>query len=184
MSNLGKWAPWYDSLTADDKPQPYGASPTYEMGAEWLKDCLTVEDWGCGLGWARQYYRADQYYGVDGTDSPYADEVDDLATRDCDLVPGIFMRGVIEHDYHWEKILDNAYRLFLERMCLVLFTPMVMDGPQELAFVEEIGVPDLSFSWQNIVSSFREHRIRRWDVKVIESPHTGYGVETIFRMEK
>lgn len=184
MSNLGRWAPWYSSITAADKPQPYGSSPTYEMGAEWLKDCAVVEDWGCGLGWARQFYKEGQYVGIDGTASPYADEVDDLAVRDSPTVPGIFMRGVIEHDYRWDRVLSNAYRLFTERMCLVLFTPMVMDGPQQLAFVEKIGVPDLSFSWDNITAAFEEHLIRRWDVRVIESPHAGYGVETIFRLEK
>lgn len=186
MTNLGKWEPWYGKLTADDKPQPYGASPTYEMGAEWLKDCAAVEDWGCGLGWARQYYREGQYRGVDGTDSPYADEVGDLATRDCDPVPGIYMRGVIEHDYRWDKILRNACRLFTERMCLVLFTPIVLKGPQELAFVEEIGVPDLAFSHRNIAECLVGTHGSQidWDLEVIESPNTGYGVEAVFRMEK
>lgn len=184
-SNLNKWDPWYKGLTKADKenPQPYGTSPTYEMGAEWLKDCAVVEDWGCGLGWARQFYREDQYVGIDGTKSPYVDEIDDLAVRDCDLVPGIFMRGVIEHDYRWEKILNNAYRLFTQRMCLVLFTPMTRKGPVELDFMKQIGVPDLSFSYHNIIFPAYDHEIY-WETETIESLGTGYGVETIFYMEK
>jgi hypothetical protein len=184
-SNLGKWDPWYKDLTAEDKPQPYGASPTYEMGAQWLKDCAVVEDWGCGLGWAKQYYRPDQYFGVDGTKSPYADVVADLALYvPSDAAPGIFMRGVIEHDYRWDLILANAYRSFTQRMCLVLFTPMVRVGPWQQAFVESIGVPDLSFSYFNIVGPMQDAGILRWETETIASPNTGYGVETIFYLEK
>lgn len=183
-SNLGKWTPWYGELAPDAAPQAYGDSDAYTIGAEWLKNCAVVEDWGCGLGWAKQFYRPDQYRGVDGTASPFADEVDDLAVRDCDPVPGIFMRGVIEHDYRWDRILVNAYRLFTQRMCLVLFTPMVLRGPKEIAFVEPIGVPDLSFSIRNIVELVRSKDPISYAMRQIESPNTGYGVETIFFMEK
>lgn len=188
MSNLGRWEPWYASLTPDALPRPYGGSASYEMGARWLKDCPTVEDWGCGYGWARQFYAEGQYRGIDGTVTPFADEVADLAVRDAPGAAGIFMRGVVEHDYRWAKILDNAYRSFAQRMCLVLFTPMVLDGPKEIDFVTAIGVPDLSFSYANILDPMRRKAAGSGSIKVLierlESPDTGYGQETVFLMEK
>lgn len=189
-SNAGLWAPWYAGLPADAAPRPYGASETYQMGADWLKGCTTVQDWGCGFGWARQFYRPDQYLGVDGTASPFADVVVDLAgLRPVDrtnLLPmpeGIFMRGVIEHDYNWATILGNAYRWFERRMCLVLFTPIALHGPVELDFVNEIGVPDLSFSMRNITGPLHARKID-YLVQTVVSPDTGYDVETIFFMER
>ena len=189
MSNVGRWAPWYSSLPPNSSPIAYGDSEAYRLGADWLKDCAVVQDWGCGLGWARQFYRADQYVGIDGTESPFADVVADLASPlDLGVAgwgrEGIFMRGVIEHDYNWEKILAHAYRTFTERMCLVLFTPMVLRGPEQIAFVQKIGVPDLSFSLRNIIEPMREHESIDWKIVEISSPNTGYGVETLFFMEK
>jgi hypothetical protein len=183
MSNLGKWAPWYAGLAPDTPAQAYGDSESYRIGAEWLKDCAVVEDWGCGLGWFRQFLPYPlRYVGIDGTASPFPDIVADLAEYTSET-EGIFMRGVIEHDYQWQKILRNAYKSFTWRMCLVLFTPMVDEGPKEIAFVDEIGVPDLSFSLANVLYPLVAGAVVA-DIREIESPNTGYGGETIFLMEK
>lgn len=76
---LGAWAPWYAAIDADATPQPYGDSASYRLGASWLERCALVEDWGCGLGWLRRFVPPGRYRGVDGTASPFADEVVDLA---------------------------------------------------------------------------------------------------------
>ena len=182
MSNLGKWAPWYDQLAPDAEPEPYGATPTYEMGARWLKDCGRVEDWGCGKGWMRTVVRSQQIYiGIDGTSSPFVDEVADLVdyrSSEC----GIFMRGVLEHDYRWVQILANAIASFSHRMALVLFTPMIDKGVKEIGFTQELGVPDLSFGQETLMVYFGQLPFCAW--RDIESPGTAYGVERIYFLEK
>lgn len=45
MSNLDRWAPWYDGAT---EQLPYsGDEVAYLAAADWLEG-LAVEDWGCG----------------------------------------------------------------------------------------------------------------------------------------
>lgn len=177
MTNLGKWERWYAMVT---DPEPYGNSPTYAMGAEWL-DGLEIEDWGCGKGWMRNFVDEALYTGIDGSASPFADAVVDLVHYDSN-VEGIFMRHVLEHDWRWFYILGNALRSFTKRMFLVLFTP-TSDVTHEIAWNEDPGVPDISFSIADIT-----HICSLYDVAVtveaIDSPSTQYGCETIFRMEK
>lgn len=186
-SNLGKWAPWYKGIPAGAEPRPYGTTPTYAMGAEWLKDCQLVADWGCGMGYFRKFVKPEQtYVGLDGTASPFSDVVVDLAEYRRGGMDGIFMRGVIEHDYRWRAILENAVASFTDRMCLVLFTPMLPDDfptlldPKQIAFVEEIGVPDLSFSMTHLDQYVGRHLVRFEDLK----SDTGYGGERVIYLEK
>ena len=47
MSNMGKWDGRYGSLVG---PEPYGTTESYRIGAEFLRDCATVEDWGAARG--------------------------------------------------------------------------------------------------------------------------------------
>lgn len=182
-SNLGKWEPWYKDIPNGSPPRPYGNSPTYEMGAKWLEDCWLVEDWGCGMGWFRLFLKPNQgYIGLDGTLSPFVDYVVDLAKYTAKRnVPGIFMRGVLEHDYNWRTILTNAVESFTHRMCLVLFTPMDR-FPEQLAYNEEIGVPDLSLRMSDVVSIIDWGGIR-WKWEDVQSD-TGYGQERVFYLEK
>ncbi len=72
MVNEGKWADWYQGV---EKPWPYGDTTTYEIGAPWLDGCALIEDWGCGAGWLRTLVPPDRYRGIDGTSSPFCDEV-------------------------------------------------------------------------------------------------------------
>jgi len=181
VSNLGKWAPWYSQLAPDAEPEPYGATPTYEMGAHWLRNCATVEDWGCGKGWMRKLVVPMRYIGIDGTASPFADRVADLVDYRSEGA-GIFMRGVLEHDYRWEKILANAVMSFFHRMALVLFTPMVDEGFTEIGFTKELGVPDLSLGHNLLMVYFEPLAFCAW--RDIESPGTAYGVERIYFLEK
>lgn len=175
MSNLGRWAGWYADL---DEPEPYGLTPTYQLGADYLTDCALVEDWGSGRGWMRTLIPPERYRAIDGTSTPYTDVVVDLETY-TSSVPGIFMRHVLEHNYEWRTVLANACQSFTERMVLVLFTPLV-EETHELTFVADPGVPDLAFSLRDIAAHLAPFA---WRHDVLESD-TEYGVETIFYIER
>jgi hypothetical protein len=173
VSNVGKWDVAYADATVD--PQPYGASRSYELGAAALADCITVEDWGCGLGWFKQFHIG--CIGVDGSDSPHADVVDDLATRRSS-VEGIFMRHVLEHNYQWQTVLDNALASFTRRMVLVIFTPWTKQVPHhELRFEADYGVPTLALNRRTLVDRFGN---LEWSQQTIASPETFYGWEAVF----
>jgi len=65
-------------------------------------------------------------------------------------------------------------------MCLVLFTPM-SDETREIAWNEEIGVPDISFRHEDIVEAFGPGV--RYTFEDIKSD-TGYGGERLYYLEK
>jgi hypothetical protein len=176
VSNVGKWDTAYADASTD--PQPYGASRSYELGAAALADCVTVEDWGCGLGWFKQFLPDTvTYVGVDGSASPHADVVDDLLTRQT-TVEGIFMRHVLEHNYDWELVLDNALASFTGRMVLVVFTPWTKQVPHhELRFEDAYSVPTLALNRRTLVDHFEGFD---WRQETIESPETFYGWEAVF----
>jgi hypothetical protein len=172
-TNLGKWERWY----VDAESHPYGSEETYKLGAEFLKGCAVVEDWGCGLGWMRQFVRG-CYVGIDGSLSPYADKIVDLATYRSQT-PGLFMRHVLEHDYRWKRILGNAIASFTERMVLVLFTPL-QDQTRQLAFADDPGVPDIGFALADLTPFFEG---LEWKVQTLETA-TQYGIETVFCLQR
>ena len=119
MSSVGAWADHYATLR---EPISYGNEATYQAAADWTSDCVLVEDWGCGMGYLRRFIDPDRYRGIDGSWSPFADEVADLTVYRSH-VEGIVLRGVLEHDYEWVKILDNAVASFIKRLFIALFTP-------------------------------------------------------------
>lgn len=174
-TNLGKWDRWFHGI---EEPQAFGGDQTYKLGAEFLEDCLLVEDWGSGKGWLTNHIERERYRGLDGSQTPYADEVVDLADYRSE-VPGIFMRHVLEHDYRWEQILTNAVESFTERFVLVLFTPL-SEKTHEIAFSKNPGVPDLSFSADDIVAHFKGCEFQQEQVKT----ESQYGSETVFLVEK
>ena len=176
--NLGRWGPWYKHIMPGAEPRAYGVSDAYRLGAEFLSPCNMIEDWGCGMGYLRTLLPPEKYRGIDGTHSPHADVVTDLADY-ISRTSGIFMRGVIEHDRRWHKILTNAIQSFTQRMVLVLFTPM-SDETKEISFNEELGVPDISFALEDIAMYFAG---LKWSTGYIKSD-TGYGGETLFYLEK
>ncbi len=152
-SNVDKWNRWYHIGLEREEPQPYGDATTYKLGADFLADCDTVEDWGCGKGFLTKFVDPGRYRGIDGSQTPFADHVGDLATyrppRDPD---GIFMRHVIEHDYRWELILRNAVHSARHKLVLILFTPLADPrvGTHEISFVPP-GVPNLSFALDDLL---------------------------------
>lgn len=174
----GKWDPWYS--TASDNPKAlYFDSPTFKLGADWLKDCSLVEDWGCGLGWMKTYI-PDRYRGLDGTDSPNCDEVVDLRLYHSQ-VPGIFMRGVLEHNLEWPRVLKNFLKSFSSRAALVLFTPMSEGPTHQIAWVPKIEVPDMSFNHEELISYFPENVT--WEFQDL-SGSSIYNVERIYFLER
>lgn len=181
MSNLGKWDHLYSVTDPARSPEFYGDSLSYRMGANLLADCTHVEDWGCGLGWFPQFLQPGiEYTGVDGSCSPRADVIDDLVTRETS-VEGIFMRGILEHNYDWPALLANALRSFTKRFVLVTFTPFTDVSPhEELRFEEAFGVPTLALNHDFLVGHFE---LFRWSEETIESAETAYRTETIFTIE-
>lgn len=179
MTNLGKWDRWYYGLRKND-PQPYGDTVTYQLGAEWLKDCSLIEDWGCGKGWFSKFVPAEKYVGIDGSHSPFATLTRDLVNYTSN-VPGIFMRHVIEHNYEWKTLLNKALISFQERMVLILFTPLV-EETHEVFYNHDPGVPDMAFSLKDLVELFEAAGVS-YHYETVSS-HTNYGEETIFYLEK
>jgi hypothetical protein len=173
-SNVGKWNRWYASLT---EPQAYGDTITYEWGAKFLEDCPLVEDWGCGKGWMRRFIPEDRYVGLDGSHSPFADKIVDLATYRSS-VPGVFMRHVLEHNYQWAAILENAVASAQSKFFLVLFTPTA-ETTREIAYAEDPGVPDISFRLEDIIEPIVASGMELESETIHTS--TQYGVETVFR---
>jgi len=175
-SNVHRWDSTY--ALGMSRPQPYGGTETYDLGADWLGKCKTVEDWGCGKGYFRTYFEGDRYRGIDGSQTPWADEIADLAEYRSQP-DGIFMRHVLEHDPRWSEILTNAVASFQERLVLVLFTPMG-EKTEQIAWNDKQGVPDLSFAEFDITDHLGD---LDWSRKYVESA-TQYGGETVFRVER
>lgn len=181
MSNVGKWDKFYAVAPAEPVPG-YGDSEAFRLGAEALAGCDVVEDWGCGFGWFRTYLDPRvKYVGVDGSCSPHASAVEDLATRKT-KVGGVFMRGVLEHNYDWDILLVNALASFTKRMVLVLFTRWTETAPhEELQFEEDYDVPTLALHRDTLLGYLDGFA---WTETEIGSPETAYGIEYMFVIER
>ena len=174
-TNAGRWDPWYADLDPD-APAPYDDTATYAIGAEWLEPCASVQDWGCGRGWFSTL-RPD-VVGIDGSHTPHAAIVADLAEFRSS-VDGIWMRGVIEHDWRWERILANALDSFTQRMALVLFTPDAPDVRQ-VGFTEELGVPDIAIPSRFVTEACAGLVADSFSLDTA----TTYGVERVWLLER
>lgn len=169
-----RWKNWYQGV---DVPQPYGDDTTYMVASDFLDD-IFVEDWGSGKGYFQYIYGPDMSISVDGTDTPFTDKVADLREY-VSKVPGIHMRHVIEHNYDWERILQNANHSFVDKMVLTLFTPMSRET-KEIAWNEVVNVPDMSFSHEDIVRHFPNCNIEWEDYSTV----TQYGVERVYFIKR
>ena len=170
---IGKWNRWYAGLEA---PASYGDTKTYHVGAEFLGG-IDVEDWGSGKGFFKTVYEG-EVLNVDGTKTPYTDVVADLREYTTDT-PGLFMRHVLEHNYDWEKTLENAVASFSEKFALVLFTPMKRKTEQ-IAWNEGPDVPDMAFSQRDIVKHFDGLDFTHKDYKTA----TQYGKERVYLVSR
>jgi hypothetical protein len=149
MSDLGKWNKRYKHSPR----KRYGEVTTYNIAAEHLKDCNVVEDWGCGGGYFRKALLAAKanakYIGIDGSRAPAADKIVDLAKYTSEVKPdGILLRHILEHNYEWKIILQNALTSFQYKLVVILFTPFTKGATRNLSKrVKGIKVPDLSFNY-------------------------------------
>lgn len=173
-TNLGKWNRWY-GLLDPATPEPYGDSPSYGIVADFSAGLATA-DWGCGKGWLRNFIPAHLYTGIDGSASPFADVIADLATYTAPS-PAIILRHVLEHDYRWRDILRNAAAAALERLAIVLFTPTTGHTTEQIAWNDEPGVPDLAFALPELLALLEP--AFSVEVRELASPRTQYKVETI-----
>jgi hypothetical protein len=174
---IDKWKNWYKREKSPSMKR-YGGIQTYQLAEEFLKD-LDVEDWGCGLCGFKILHMGG-YLGVDGTKTPFTDKVVDLREYRSN-VEGIMMRHVLEHNYDWRKVLDNATQSFTKRMCLVLFTPFQKETK---VMAQNIGhgvdVPDIGFKQEDINEYLEKFK---WHMDTVESK-CHYGIEYIYYIEK
>lgn len=162
----------------NDKPLYYGDKLTYQLGAGFLADCKTVEDWGTGGG-AFKTFRPDAI-GVDGSKTPFADKTADLQkyVSNCE---GVFMRHILEHNYNWQKILTNAIKSASKKICIVFFIPLSQSETKEIAF-NKIGVPDLSISESEFNIILHKNKVTAYTTE--HATNTQYSFEKIFYIKK
>lgn len=172
MTNVGAWNQHYLNLT---EPHRYGDLLSYQMAAAWMIGCATVEDWGCGGGFLRQFIDPDAYVGVDGSCSPFADRIDDLVTYRSEA-EGIVLRHVLEHDMNWELILENALASARKRLFIALFTPLRAKTEVLMVEPDYRGVPVIGFRLSDLTDKIDA------DYTVETIPGSAYGVETLIRV--
>lgn len=173
-SSAGKW-----DYTQCHHTASYGDDTTYRIGAAFLES-LSIEDWGCGLGWFKKFH-AGGYVGIDGSKSEASDVVGDLSGRTQASPEGIFMRHVLEHNENWQVILRNAVRAFRRRMAIAVFTPF--DEKTTRLTVPWAPIPDLSLARADFASILWGEGDVQIEVQHVQSK-TFYGAETVFLVEK
>lgn len=182
MSNVGKWDEHYANLT---KSEPYGDVTTYVEAAEWMSNCRRIEDWGCGKGYFRQVLAEldpdIEYLGVDGSASPFADVVTDLTTY-TSTSEGILLRHVLEHDYDWRKILDNAIASFTKKLIIVLFTPTVPETKVLKTEPDYGDVPVISFRLGDVLEPIKYAEPKTHGKVDVYQTGSEYGVETMIKV--
>jgi hypothetical protein len=157
---------------------PYGDDTTYQKGIAFLDGYGTIEDWGCGTAYAKNFVKGSKYIGIDGSHSNYADKVVNLVeyTSETDC---IFMRHVLEHNYNWRKILANAVNSFTKRMVLIIFTPFT-EETRQIAFNQHPRMPDISFRKEELIEFFKQFNYHEESLET----DTQYKTEHIFYIEK
>ena len=136
---LGKWDEHHVAI------RRFGETDeSYIKAAEWLGD--SVEDWGCGCIWAKQFFK--QYRGVDGS-GPFCDVRADL-TEYLSHGYNILCRHVLEHNKNWRHILANLVASFDKRACIILSIPC---EPVERVWTFERDIPYIHLD----ESTFKSH---------------------------
>lgn len=175
---LGKWDSWHKNVKRMSSFR-YGNTITYQLAEDFLKG-MEVEDWGCGTGGFKRLHKGG-YIGVDGTQTPFVDKIVDLRNYKSS-VDGIMMRHVIEHNYDWKTVLENAVFSFKKKFCLVLFTPFT-DETKVIAQNKKFGVdvPNISFNKKDLESCFEG---LTWKLTENIKTRSGYSVEHVYFLEK
>jgi len=178
-SMLGKWDKWYKKVDTIGSFR-YGETVTYQLAADFMADIAELEDWGCGTGGFKRFYKG-KYTGVDGSANKFVDKIADLRTYRS-KADGIVMRHILEHNYDWKLVLQNAVESFNKKLCIVFFTPFV-DETKEIAHNKKYGVdvPDIAFSKKDLEKFFEGLSFR---LEENIATKTGYGVEHVYYIEK
>lgn len=185
VSRTALWDSYYSG--GNYQRQVYGDDTTVRKAAAFLNDPAVhiVEDWGCGYGGAKLYLAPhQQYIGVDGSRSRFADRIADLehykSTSD-----GVLLRHVLDHNPNWEAVLDNALCSFTRRMALIFFTPWQISTRvlREYPNWEGTGQSmwDIGFRRDDVLARLGSVR---WSSEENLRTRTGYGVEHIFYLFK
>jgi len=159
---------------------PYDDETSYAKGMAWLDGHgATIEDWGCGTCYARRFVAQSRYVGVDGSTSDQATIKAELqeyrSDTDC-----IFMRHVLEHNWGWRQILNNALQSFGKRMVLVIFTPFAAPGARGEVVLDSTGpIPDLALDRDELRQMLGALLVREERIET----RTQYGTETLFYLE-
>lgn len=160
-----------------DEQFPYGDETTYAKAAEFLHGCAVIEDWGCATAYFKRFINGAKYIGVDGSASKFCDIVGDLGLYRSQA-DGILLRHVVEHNYDWKRILQNAVASFTKRLVVVIFTPFGSETKQIATNWSDI--PDLSFCKEELVECFEGLPYTEESFKTA----TQYGVEHVFCISK
>lgn len=153
---------------------PYGDETTYRKAIDFLDGPYIIEDWGCGTAWARRFVKRGRYIGIDGSWSMHCDLATDLRKYRSTRAGGILIRHILEHNWGWRQILENALASFQKKLCLVLFTPFG-EVTQSIGSTKE-NVPDISFRKHDLRAYLDAFHPTEESLKTA----TQYGVEHIF----
>lgn len=180
-SMVGKWD--YSGLSEacfSDNNQE-----SYKKAAGFLID--NVEDWGCGTGWAKRYFK--NYKGIEGSIAKNVDVVADLVDY-ASKCENILMREVLEYNTDWKKILQNVKESFSKKFCLIISTPFskktrvgFWHKPLKADGSEGEGkIPEMYFNKQDILDEFPESEFKVKE-ETIKTNHL-YGKDWILYVEK
>jgi len=87
------------------------------------------------------------------------------------------MRHVLEHNWTWPTILENALASFRDRMALIIFTPFA-ETTTEIAHVN--GICELSLNRTEVQKALEPFAVRREEI----TSQTRYGAEVLFYIER
>ena len=183
-NNVAKWDDWYKELDPNSpSAYKYSNTETYKIAADFLSDCETIEDWGVGAGGFLNY--CPKAVGVDGSNTPFATKKYVDLTTYVTNVEGVNLRHVLEHNYAWDKILNNLLKSASKKIALTFFIPLSNSETTELAhnLKHGVDVPDLSISETKFNEILNSYELKNVE-KITLNTNTGYGVEIVFLIEK
>ena len=165
---------WWWDYTHLKEPFAYGTDETYRRAAKFLGGAA-VEDWGCGTGYARRFFRGG-YVGIDLAQGGFADIQMDIRERIAPYYSQVLLRHVLEHNLEWERILHNVR--FARRIAVVVFTPFG-DETRVINWTrnERGEVPDISFKKEDLTKHFPDYTEQEFETGI------AYGKETLFCVE-
>ncbi len=141
---VGAWNSRYEGVR---QPSSYGNQDTYLLAKYLLDKPGSLEDWGCGLGFAKAYFEIASYLGIDGSKSRFCDVVEDLKLRQS-TPDYVLMRHVIEHNLEWKEVLSNVVKCAQRRLLVIVFTFIVPETRYEF---DKDGVPCISFKREEVL---------------------------------